>query len=91
MTDTTQLLLMAVITIMTVLLTIIGVQLIFVLRDVRSILTKFNTIANEFERVGLNLGRGYSEMIGFVSSFKKLGFVLDLLSKKKKHKKNDEK
>lgn len=88
MTDTTQLLLIAAITVMTVLLTIIGIQLIFVLRDVRTMLSKFNTIAEEFEKVGLDISHGYSEIMGFAASFKKLFFVIDLLSKKKKHKKN---
>ena len=88
MTDTTQLLLIAAITVMTVILTIIGIQLIFVLRDVRAVLAKFNTIAEEFEKIGLDVGHGYSELMGFVSGFKKLFFVINLLSKKKKHKKN---
>lgn len=88
MTDTTQLLLIAAITIMTVLLTVIGIQLIFLLREVRALLAKFNTITSEFEKVGLDMSHGYSEIMGFVTSFKKLFFIIDLLSKKKKHKKN---
>ncbi len=88
MVDTTQVLLIASITVMTVILTIIGIQLIFVLRDFRSLLTKVNNIVDELEKVGMNVGSGFSEVMGFVSSFKKLFFIVDLLAKKKKGKKN---
>ena len=88
MVDTTQVLLIASITVMTVILTIIGIQLIFVLRDFRSLLTKVNNIVDELEKVGMNVGSGFSEVMGFFSSFKKLFFIVDLLAKKKKGKKN---
>lgn len=91
MIDTTQVLLVASITVMTIILTIIGVQLIFVLRDLRRLLGKFNIIIDEVERVGTNMGNSFSEITGFVSGFKKIMFLVDLLAKKKKAKKNSEK
>lgn len=86
--DTTQILLTAVITIMTIMLTIIGIQLIAVLKDVRVFLKRVNTVSAELEKIGVSLGHGYSEVIGFVSGLKSLFFILNLLAKKK-HKKHD--
>ncbi len=81
--------LIAAITIMTVILTIVGVQLIFILKDARILLQRINSIVEEFEKIGLSMGQGYSEILHFVSGFKKVFYFMDLLSKKRKHKKNE--
>ena len=91
MTDATQILLVAAITVMTVILTILGIQFFFVLKDLRMLLTKVNSVIEEFEHVGMGVRDSFSEMSILVSSLKKLYFLVDLLSKKKKHKKDDEK
>lgn len=90
MIDTSQILIVAAITVMTVILTVIGVQLIFVLRDVRVLLEKVNGIVAEVEKIGLNIGQGYSEVMGFVSGVKNVFLLTDYLAQKKK-KKNDKK
>lgn len=89
MVDPTQILLISAITVMTVLLTILGIQLLFVLKDLRRLLTKTNKIIDQLEKVGVSFGQGYSEIVGFFSGLKHLLSVLDLLAKKKK-KKNEE-
>lgn len=86
MTDPNQIIIISATTIMTVLLTIIGVQLVFVLKDLRKLLTRANNIMNEFEKIGNGLSQGYSEVSAFVSGIGKLFQVVDLVSKsKKKH------
>lgn len=86
MIETSQIFLIAAIAITSVILTIIGVQLIFVLYDLRKLLSKANAIVDELEKVGMNLNHGYSEITGFLSGIKNLFFIVDLLNKKKKKK-----
>lgn len=81
--DITQILLTAVITVMTVILTIIGIQLIIILKDVRVFLRRINTISSELEKIGLSFGHGFSEITGFFSGLKSLFFILNALNKKK--------
>jgi len=90
MLDTSQILVVAAITIMTVTLTIIGVQLIFVLKELSVLLRRINNIVEEVEKIGFNIGHSYSEMMGFVSGVKNLFLLTDFLARKKK-KKNDKK
>ncbi|HLL60300.1 MAG TPA: hypothetical protein VK338_01155 [Candidatus Nitrosocosmicus sp.] len=82
--DTTQILLISAVTIMTIILTIVGIQLIFILRDVRILLTKVNNMVHDFEKLGSNFTHGYSEVLGFFSGVKNIFHLIDTLSKHKK-------
>lgn len=84
--DITQILFTAAITVTTVILTIIGVQLITVLREVRLFLGRMNAIAEELEKIGTHFGQGYTDILGFFSGAKSVFHVLNLITKKK-HKK----
>ena len=84
--DTTQILLISAITVMTIILTIIGVQLIFVLKDLRIFLTKSNNIISELEKIGLGVESGYSEFLGFFTGIKKFFTIMDYISEKKSKK-----
>lgn len=91
MLDYTQVLIIAAITIMTVILTIIGVQIIFILKDVRNVLDRLNRIADALEAFGMNVQSGTAEIIGFVSGVRKVmtmveHFADDSKSSKKKKK-----
>ena len=86
MIDTSQILIVAAITVMTVLLTIIGIQLIFILRDVRNILKRVNGVTAELEKIGLGITGSYGEVIGFVSSIRKLFSIAEYVSDRKKSK-----
>lgn len=90
MVDTSQILIVAAITIMTVILTIIGVQLIFILKEVRRLLVRVDTVVSEIEKIGLGIGHGYSEISGFISGAKNIFMLTDFLASRKK-KKNDKK
>ena len=83
--DTTQLLLIVVLSITTILLIIIGVQLIFVLKEVRKTLKKINDIVDGFEHFGINAKHGVSEITGFFAGIKTLFTAIDYF----KHKKNE--
>ncbi len=83
MVDTTQLLLTIVLTLTTLLLIIIGVQLIFVLRDLRTTLKKVNSIIDGFENIGVGLDHGIGEVVGFINGIKTLLKVVDTVASKK--------
>lgn len=80
MTDSGQILIIAAITVMTVILTIIGVQLIFILKDIRKVLSRINKITDQIEKVGMNITHGSAEIIGFVAGVRKLFTVIEHIS-----------
>lgn len=81
--DTTQLLLTVVLTITTILLVVVGIQLIFVLKELRAFLKKINGIVEAFEKVGGSVEHGFSEFIGFFTGIKTLFKVVDVIHSKK--------
>lgn len=84
--DTTQLLLTIVLSLSTILLVFIGVQLIFVLRDLRKTLNNVNKIIEGFDSLGVGLQSGLSELTGFLNGFKTFTKVFDLFINKKNEK-----
>lgn len=84
--DSTQLLLSVVLTVTTVLLVVIGIQLVFVLKEVRKTLNKINEIISNFERMGVSLEHSFSELTGFASGFKTIFKVIDFFHAKKSSK-----
>lgn len=81
--DQTQLILSVALTVSTVILVIVGVQLILVLKDLRKILKKVNTVFDALEKFGLSLNHGFSEVYGFIAGFKTIFKIIDLFHKKK--------
>jgi hypothetical protein len=81
--DTTQLLLTIVLTVSTILLIIVGIQLVFVLMELRTALIKVNRIIAGFEKVGESIEHGFGELTGFVASFKTILKFIDIFQKKK--------
>lgn len=79
--DQTQLILTLALTISSVILVIIGIQLILVLRDVRKIL-RVTAIFDALERAGLTVEHGFSEIYGFLAGFKTIFKIIDLFHKK---------
>ncbi len=80
--DTTQLLLTIVLSLSTCLLIIIGVQLIFVLRELKKTLHSVNRIVEGFDSLGAGLDHGLSEVAGFMNGFKALLKIVDVVHKK---------
>lgn len=81
--DTTQLLLSVVLTVTTILLIVVGIQLIFILKDLRQLLKKVNNIVEDLEKVGVSFEHGFSEITGFLSSFKLIFRLINSLQNKK--------
>jgi hypothetical protein len=84
--DTTQLLLTIILTFTTVLLVVIGIQLIFVIREVKKILMKVNTIFQSFENLSSGLDHGMSEIVGFAKGIKMILKVIDKTTQRKNEK-----
>lgn len=84
--DTTQLLLSVVLTVTTVLLIVVGIQLIFVIREFRRTLRKVNEIIEGFEKIGTSFEHSFSELTGFVAGVKTLFKIVDVLHAKKNSK-----
>lgn len=80
--DQTQLILTLALTISTIILAVIGIQLILVLRDVRKILKRINVIFDALERAGLTVEHGLSEIYGFLAGFKTIFKIIELFHKK---------
>lgn len=81
--DTTQLLLTVALTVTTALLIVVGIQLIFVLKELRRILNKVNGVIENFEKVGMSLEHSFSEFFGFFSGLKTIFKVIDFIHAKK--------
>lgn len=84
--DTTQLLLTIVLSLSTLLLIVIGVQLIFVLKELRQTLRNINKIAEGFESIGGGLNHGLSEVTGFINGAKTFLKIVDVIGGKKNEK-----
>ncbi len=81
--DTTQLLLSTTLIVTTIFLIIVGIQLFFVLRDIRKSLNKVNEIIEGFEKVGSGMEHGWQEVLGFFGGLKSFFRVLDVIHRKK--------
>ncbi|QQG44535.1 MAG: hypothetical protein HYW86_01305 [Candidatus Roizmanbacteria bacterium] len=84
--DTTQLLLTIVLSLSTILLVIIGLQLVFILRELRKVLKNINQVIDEFGSLGSGLQGGLSEITGFLNGFKTIIKVIDIALPKKHEK-----
>ncbi len=89
MIDAGQILIITAISIMTILLTIIGIQLIIILRDFRAVMKRVNAATGMLEKVGVTVATGTTELMGFVSGIKSVFSVVDVISEK--HSKNGSK
>lgn len=80
--DQTQVILTITLTLSTIFLIIIGVQLIFLLRDLRKITRKMVNVIDALEKFGLSLEHGFSEVLGFLAGLKTIIKLADLIKKK---------
>ncbi len=82
--DTIQIVLIIVLAVSTVIMTIVGIQLIFVLYQARSILTQATKIIKGFDSVGTGLQHGIGELTGFVNGFKTIMKIIELYNNNRK-------
>ncbi|OGG33557.1 hypothetical protein A3G68_05845 [Candidatus Gottesmanbacteria bacterium RIFCSPLOWO2_12_FULL_42_10] len=86
MLDTTQILLFAVVTILTVLLVFIGWQIFQILGEVRKMLQKFKTMVDGAVNVTGNLGKSFEKLSGFGEGVQAVFSIFKLFSGKKEKK-----
>jgi len=84
--DSTQLLLTIILTVSTILAIIIGIQLIFVLKELRRTLLNINKIVGGLESVGVGIENEFSEIFGFVKGIRNLIRIVESLNHKKNEK-----
>ncbi len=84
--DTTQLLLTIILSLTTFLLIVVGVQLIFVLRELRRTIIAVRKVVGSFESLGVGLDNGFHEVVGFLNGFKTMFKLIDSVAGKKNEK-----
>ena len=81
--DTTQILLTAVVSVLTVLLSIIGVQIVFILIEVRKSLEKMNKMLDDAGTVTGGISRSVTGMSGIMEGLKTGLSIVNLFGKKR--------
>jgi len=82
--DPTQVLLTLVLATTTVFLLIVGIQLIFLLRELRKTLKNVNSVVDGFKKIGFNVDSGFKEIAGFLIGVKTIIKLIDSVTKSKK-------
>lgn len=91
MSDITQTLLIAVISVLTVVLTIIGIQVVYILREFRRTVEKINKILGDAGRVSQEMSNSFVELAGVTSGIRTVLGIFNLFSRRGKEKeKKDE-
>ncbi len=80
MTDTTQILLISVITVLTILLTVIGIQIVYILKEFKRSMEKVNKILDDAGIASNAVAKSISGFSGISSGLKA---VLSIFSKLK--------
>lgn len=70
-------------TVTTILMIVIGVQLIFLLKEIRKSVKKVNQIVEGFEKMGMSVEHGFTEVTGFLHGAKTLFKIIDIFHAKK--------
>ncbi len=83
--DTIQILLIIVLSITTIFLTVVGIQLVIVLISLRKTLDNVNKIIAGFDTIGIGLQHGLGEATGFINGFKTITKIVDIYVNKKKN------
>lgn len=89
MTETTQVLLVGIITVLTIILTIIGIQVVYILREFRRTIEKINKILTEAGKVTEKMGNSLAEVAGITSGIKSVLGIFNLFSRKGKKKEQE--
>ncbi|MBU3957222.1 hypothetical protein KKI19_03065 [Patescibacteria group bacterium] len=91
MIDNTQLLLIAVVTVLTVLLAIIGVQVFFILREIRESIKKFNKMLDDAGTISESVARPIASLSSSITGVSGIAGLLGWLSQRKEKSKKTEK
>ena len=79
MVDLSQVLLVIVITILTALLTVIGVQIVYILREVRRSLEKMNKMLDDVGMITKSIAHPIVGLGGAIESLRSIGKTIDAI------------
>lgn len=86
MIEPTQLLLYAVIVVLTIMMVIVGWQIFQIFAEIRKMLVKFNMMVDGAVSMTGNLGKSFENLSGFSEGVKAVFSIFRLFSKKEKKK-----
>jgi len=81
MIETWQILLVSVVTILTILLTVIGVQIVYILKEIRETIGKINHIAADAGKITKSISSAAGSVSGFSAGMKMAVGFLSLLKR----------
>ena len=90
MIDSAQLLLIAVVTALTTLLVIVGIQVIYILRELRQTVNKLNKILDDAGVVSESVAKPIAGISGFLTGIKSGVNLIKLLEEKKEGGRGDD-
>lgn len=90
MIDPTQVLLIVVITVLTILLALIGIQVFFILREVQQSIKKMNKILDDAGSVSASIARPITALSESITGVSGLAGLVGWLTKRKKKKEIEE-
>lgn len=91
MTDINQAILISVVTVITILLTVIGIQVALIFREVRHSIEKINKILDDVGSISGRVVKGIDELGNTASGVKTIVNILRFFRKKDKQKETEEK
>ncbi len=83
MFDTTQILLVTVVTILTIILAVIGIQVVFILQEFRRMLERTSKIMEDAGRVTEGISTSFTGVSGILAGFKTGLTAVNVFHKKK--------
>ena len=89
--DTAQILLYVVVGVLTLLLVVLGIQVFFILKELKNTLSRANKVLNDAGVISESISKPVESLSSVISGGKILSIVASLLtSKKKKHDREDD-
>lgn len=83
--DATQILLIVVVSVLTVLLTVIGIQVIYILGEIRKSLQKMNKMLDDATSISHDISKSMNSVGGLFEGLKTGLSVVNFFGKKKEH------
>ncbi|OGV89505.1 hypothetical protein A2Z41_01505 [Microgenomates group bacterium RBG_19FT_COMBO_39_10] len=91
MIDTTQILLIAVVTVLTALLTIIGVQVFFILKEIKRTIEKFNKMLDDMGLISESVARPIASLSNSITGVSGIAGLFGWLTKMREKPKKETK
>lgn len=83
MNETAQVLIVAVITVLTIILSLVGIQIVYVLRDIRKTLNKVNSILDDSKNLTGKLSRSSESLSGMITGLKTALSIIGIIKGEK--------